>query len=41
MKKSKNWKEFMRIVQYVWTTEERVELRAQCEAWMAADKSVK
>ena len=32
--------EFWAIVQHVWTPEERVDLRATCEAWMAANLSV-
>ena len=37
MRKSKNWDAFWKIIQANWTVEERVELRAAVEAWMAAD----
>ncbi len=32
-------KAFWKIIKKNWTIDERAELRAQCEAWMAADKS--
>jgi hypothetical protein len=32
--------EFWAIVQHVWSPEERIDLRATSEAWMAADHTV-
>ena len=39
-KKRKWTEEFWAIVQSVWTVEERIDLRAASEAWMAADHTV-
>ncbi len=40
--KKRNWSdEFWKLIKYNWGLEQRIELRAACEAWMAADKSVK
>lgn len=37
MKKRRNWELFWQIIQTSWTVEERVDLRAAVEAWMAAE----
>ena len=32
-------KKFWKLIKANWSLEERADLRANCEAWMAADKS--